>query len=301
MATKDVYQLVTDKIVEQLEKGVIPWQRPWTMTKENQAINYVTRKPYSLLNQIMLWEGGEYMTFKQCKKLGGSIKKGAKARIVVFYTTSKVSKRTIVDEETGEERTISVYEDYMIPVLKAYYVFHISDCEGIESLLTSTEKGTAYETTPIDNAEKVITDYLGRESTLKFHNDKPSNRAYYSPSHDEVRIPMITQFKEAEEYYSTAFHELAHSTGIEKRCNRGIESGNSYFGSHNYSKEELVAEISSAFLCSLTGIENEKAFKNSVSYIEGWMRKLKEQKKMFVWAARRADAAVKDIINEKEN
>lgn len=300
MTTSDVFQLVTDRIVEQLSKGVVPWQRPWSMSSDHAAINYVTRNAYSLLNQILLFEGGEYLTFKQCKALGGSVKKGAKARIVVFYTTSSIKKKKVVDEETGEEREITLTKLYDMPVLKAYHVFHIKDCEGIESKLQDVKEAEAYDTTQIERAEKVINDYLGREKTLKFHNDQPSNRAYYSPIGDEVRVPMLSQFKQAEEYYSTAFHELGHSTGVPTRCNRqGEVDGLTYFGSKNYSREELVAEMSSALLCNLTGIDTEKAFNNSVAYIDGWIKHLKDQKTAFVWAARRAEAAVKYIMNEQ--
>ena len=299
MTTSDVFQLVTDRIVEQLSKGVVPWQRPWSMSSDNMAVNYVTRKEYSLLNQILLFEGGEYITFKQCKALGGSIKKGAKARMVVFFTTSAIKKKKVVDEETGEETEITFTKMYDMPVLKAYHVFHIKDCTGIESKLKDVHEAETFDTTPIERAEKVINDYVSREKTLRFINDQQSNRAYYSPATDEVRVPMITQFQQAEEYYSTAFHELGHSTGIKTRCNRQGETDATYFGNKNYSREELVAEMSSALLCNLTGIDTEKAFKNSVAYIDGWIKHLKDQKTAFVWAARRAEAAVKYIMNEQ--
>ena len=292
--------MVTDRIVSMLEQGVVPWQRPWSQSSDNVAINYVSRKAYSKLNQMLLWEGCEYLTFKQCKALGGSIKKGAKSRIVVFWTTNTTSKKKVVDELTGEERELTLTKEYDRPILKAYRVFHLSDCEGIESKLTSVEKGEAYETSPIENAEKVIADYLSREQGLKFYNDKPSNKAYYSQSLDEVRVPMITQFVDAEEYYSTAFHELTHSTGHEKRCNRK-EGMASFFGSNNYSREELVAEIGAAILCSLCGISTDKAFNNSVAYIQGWISYLIDHTSEFVWASRRAEVAVDYITNEKKN
>lgn len=302
MTTQDIYQMVTDRIVSMLEQGVVPWQRPWSQSSDNMAINHVTRKVYSPLNQMLLCEGGEYLTFNQCKALGGSIKKGAKARMIVFYTTSTMTKKKVVDEQTGEEVEVSCIKLYETPVLKMYRVFHLSDCEGIESKLTDVDKCEQYETSPIEQAEQVIKGYLDREHGLLFHNDESSNRAYYSPVHDEVRVPMITQFQQAEEYYSTAFHELTHSTGIEKRCNRNEEmKGVTYFGSENYSREELVAEIGSAMLCSLTGISTEKAFSNSVAYIDHWIQHLKNHKTEFVWAARRAEVAVDYIMNLNDN
>lgn len=298
MTTSDVFQIVTDRICEQLAKGVIPWQRPWSVSIDNQAISYVTRKAYSPLNQMLLCEGGEYLTFKQCKALGGSIKKGAKARIVVFYTTSTIKTKVVKDEETGEEQKVTYTKIYDMPVLKAYHVFHLNDCEGIESKLTKSDKGEAYDTTPIERAEKIITDYVEREQGLKFFNNIPSNRAFYSQVADEVHVPMITQYKDAEEYYSTAFHELGHSTGHAKRLNRELGGHNQNKGS--YSREELVAEMTSAMLCSLVGIDTDKAFNNSVAYIDGWMKHLTDHKTEFVWAARRAEAAMKYIINEQQ-
>lgn len=300
MTTSDVFQLVTDRIVEQLSKGVVPWQCPWAMSGNDVAINYVTRKEYSLLNQILLCESGEYITFKQCKALGGSVKKGAKARMVVFYTASTTKKTKVLDEETGEEKEVTYTKHYDMPILKAYHVFHIKDCEGIESKLTSKENAESYDTTPIERAEKIIEEYVSREKTLKFKNDEPSNKAYYRAITDEVRVPMLSQFKDAEEYYSTVFHEFGHSTGIPTRCNRqGEVDGQTYFGNKNYSREELVAEMTSAMLCNMVGIDTEKAFNNSVAYIDGWMKHLKDHKTAFVWAARRAEAAGRYIINEK--
>ena len=266
MTTSDVFQIVTDRICEQLAKGVVPWQRPWSVSIDNQAISYVTRKAYSPLNQMLLCEGGEYLTFKQCKALGGSIKKGAKARIVVFYTTSTIKTKIVKDEETGEEQKVTYTK--------------------------------LYDTTPIERAEKIITDYVEREHGLKFFNNIPSNRAFYSQVADEVHVPMITQYKDAEEYYSTAFHELGHSTGHAKRLNRELGGHNQNKGS--YSREELVAEMTSAMLCSLVGIDTDKAFNNSVAYIDGWMKHLIDHKTEFVWAARRAEAAMKYIINEQQ-
>lgn len=298
MTTSDVFQIVTDRICEQLAKGVIPWQRPWSVSIDNQAISYVTRKAYSPLNQMLLCEGGEYLTFKQCKALGGSIKKGAKARIVVFYTTSTIKTKVVKDEETVEEQKVTYTKLYDMPVLKAYHVFHLNDCEGIESKLPKkSEDGKAYDTTPIERAEKVITDYVDREQTLTFVNNKPSNVACYNPKTDEIHVPMISQYEDVEEYYSTTFHEIGHSTGHQSRLNRGV--GSTLKSSDKYSREELVAEMTSAMLCNMLGIDTVKAFNNSVAYIRGWMSHIRDNKTEIVWAARRAEAAVKYIINEK--
>lgn len=285
----NVYQMVADKIVEQLNKGIIPWQRPWhgVTTAEGGAINYCSRKPYSLLNQMLLMKGGEWLSFKQIQDLGGRIKKGEKGSFVVFY-----KQLTIKDGKT-ESEDVDVNELKTIPLLRYYNVWHISQTEGIESKLPAQEEEPQPEY--LDEQERIIEAYVQR-SGLKFHNDRPSNRAYYSPMTDEVVVPKLTQYKERAEYYSTTFHELTHSTGAAKRLNRkGITSSVAAFGSELYSREELVAEMGAAMLCNVTGIDCAKAFKNSVAYIQGWASHIKNDSKMFVIAAGQAEKAAKYI------
>ena len=294
----NVYQMVTDRIVEQLGKGIIPWQRPWSVLglEDGGAINYVSRKPYSLLNQMLLGREGEWLTWKQLKERGGNIKKGAKAGIVVFFTKFTVAKRK-TENEDGEDQEVTVTSFKDIPVLKYYNVFHIDDCEGIESKIEEVE--VKDDLKPIERAEEVISGYLGREQGLKFVNDKPSNRAFYAPGLDMVQVPMLSQYAIAEEYYSTTFHEFVHSTMAKSRCDRTSENKNSHFGSNDYSREELVAETGSAMLCSVLGIDCEKVFKNSVAYIQGWLRALKTDNKAIVWASSRAEKAAKYILGER--
>ena len=287
----NVYQMVTDRITAQLEQGVIPWHKPWTgaSAEDGGAINYVSRRPYSFLNQMLLGKPGEYLTWKQVEELGGKVKKGAKAGMVVFYTKLTIKDPTFINPENGEPETRT------IPYLRYYNVFHLDDVEGIE---TKIVPGQAPEVEPIETAEKVVEDYLSRQPKLRFQNDKPSNRAYYSLTEDKVVVPMITQYKIPEEYYSTTFHELTHSTIPESRCDRKAENARSFFGNEEYSREELVAEIGSAMLCNRIGIEAERAFKNSVAYIKSWLGAFKNDPKMIVWAAGRAEKAAKFILNE---
>lgn len=289
MAT-NIYQMVTDRIIEQLEKGIIPWQKPWTGlgVADGGAINYTSRRAYSFLNQMLLGKGGEYLTFKQIKENGGSIKKGAKAKIVVFF------KMVGMEEEKDGEK-----KQKLVPMLRYYHVFHLDDTTGIESKIKEGEKPENVHE-PIDFAEEVINGYVDREQTLKFQNDKPTDRAFYSPSFDEVVVPMLSQYAIVEEYYSTTFHELVHTTMKKSRCDREADNKNAAFGSEDYSREELVAELGAAMLCNVAGLESEKAFKNSVAYIQGWLGKLKKDNKAIVWASSRAEKAAKYImaINE---
>lgn len=288
----NVYEIVTNRIVEEMSKGIIPWQRPWHGVND-LAISYETRKPYSLLNQLILGRPGEWLTFNQIKALGGSVKKGAKAGMVTFYkVTPKKVEETLTNDE-GEE--ITEEKTKLSFILRYYNVFHIDDCEGIQSKMGKTP---VVENKPIDCAEKVIGEYLERESSLNFQSRK-SNRAYYSPSEDAVVVPLLEQFKTTEQYYSTTFHELVHSTGHHTRLDR--KSGmKSFFGNEEYSKEELVAEIGSAMICGTLGFETKKTFKNSIAYLQNWIQVLKNDKKMIVLAATAAEKAAKFILNEKE-
>ena len=298
MSQNNVYQMVTDRIVAQLEQGLIPWHKPWTGVgiEDGGAVNYVSRKPYSMLNQMLLGREGEYLTFKQIKERGGSIKKGAKAGVVVFFTTTTYTKREEVQED-GSTETVNVVKEHLMPVLKYYNVFHIDDCEGIESKI-KVEEDAGPKISPIESAEKVLNGYVEREKELQFRNNIPTDRAYYSPTLDLISVPMLSQYEIAEEYYSTTFHEAIHSTMPENRCNRKSEQKLAAFGSEDYSREELVAEIGSAMLCNNVGIDCEKAFKNSVAYIQGWLKKLKNDNRMIVWAASRAEKAAKYILGE---
>lgn len=293
MAANNVYQMVTDRIVEMMKQGIIPWRKPWhygAIAEDGEvAINYITRRAYSVLNQWLLGEPGEYLSFKQVKERGGSVKKGAKARMCVFFTKAEYKSK---DPKTGEEKV----ECY--PLLRFYNVFHIKDTEGIKSKLPVADAKPEIPAGPaaVESAEAVIAAYLAREAGLRFQNDRVSGKAYYSPSEDMVVVPMLAQYDSAAEYYSTAFHELTHSTLKGSRCDREGENARAFFGNHEYSREELVAEMGAAMLCSNSGVESDRAFRNSVAYLQGWMQALKNDPKMIVWAASRAEKAARYII-----
>lgn len=280
--SKSVYEMVTERIIEQLESGVIPWEKPWTGVKSG-AFNRVSKKSYSLLNQMLLQYEGEYASFKQWTELGGKIKKGSKAEIIVFWKVLPV-------EEAQEDGTKVIKQ---IPLLKYISVFHISQVEGVEPL----QKEELHDIEPIEKAESVLLDYWTREH-IKVEHIK-GNKAFYSPSFDMIQLPLFEQFKNANEYYSTAFHESVHSTMKESRCNRAEERKNKLvaFGSEEYSKEELVAELGSANLMNIIGIETPKSFRNSSAYIQNWLSVLRNDVKFIVSASSKAEKAVNYILN----
>lgn len=276
----DVYNLVTERIIAQLEQGYIPWKKPWANCLDG-TFNRLSRKPYSLLNQLLLSREGEYATFRQWEQIGGRVKKGEKAEIVVFWKLKEV------EEESGDgEKKVK-----QIPILKYYNVFHISQVEHVLPL----PRTEAYETKPIEKAERVLRDYIERENITLL--DGTSDRAFYRPADDSIVLPDITQFEYAEEYYSTAFHECGHSTLKAGRCNREAENSMAYFGTENYSKEELIAEIASAAILHNLGLETSETFLNSAAYIQNWIQVLKNDKRFLVSASGKAEKAVKYILN----
>lgn len=278
---KDVYEMVTDRIIEQLEQGVIPWQKPWGGVIDG-AYNRISKKPYSLLNQMLLQHSGEYATFKQWSELGGHIRKGEKSEIVVFWKLQPYE-----DENADGEKIIK-----QIPLLRYYNVFHVSQVDGIEP-----KELDLNEFEPIEEAERIKTEYMTREH-LKIL-EKLTDKAFYSPAFDYIQVPCKEQYQDVEEFYSTLFHEMVHSTGHKTRLDREDVKDCMYFGSENYSKEELTAELGSAFLVNLLGIETKKSFRNSSAYIQGWLGRLRGDKKFIVSASSKAEKAVKYILNEQ--
>jgi len=272
----DIYAEVTSRIIDQMEQGIIPWQKPWIAS--GQAISHSTGKPYSLLNQMILGKPGEYITFKQCQQEGGKVRKGEKAQMVVFWKFIEQE-----DEETHEKK--------QVPFLRYYNVFHIDQCEGLTAKHMPELPATAKAD---ESAENMIAAYVKRSGVRIINQD--GDRAFYSPASDSITLPLLAQFAETAEYYSTAFHELTHSTGHSTRLNRLEKTA--YFGSEAYSKEELIAEIGAAALVNAVGLETANSFRNSAAYVQNWLKVLKDDKRFIVSAAGKAEKAVALILGE---
>jgi len=242
----DLYQEVTNRIMEQLESGIIPWEKPWISA--GNAVSHATGKPYSLLNQMLLGRPGEYVTFNQCQQEGGKVRKGEKAQMVVFWKWIEEK-----DPETEEVK--------QIPFLRYFNVFHIDQCEGLTAKHVQKLPGTANAD---QNAEAIISGYI-QSSGVRLHHEA-GDQAFYRPSTDSITLPLLAQFKETAEYYSTAFHEMIHSTGHKTRLDRLEKTA--FFGSEAYSKEELIAEIGAATLVNHAGLETSRSFRNSAAYVQ---------------------------------
>ena len=282
---KKICEMVAERVLAELEKGVAPWNQPWFGS--NRFVSHTTGKRYSLLNSLMLGKPGEYATFKQIQAEGGKVKKGAKSRPVVFW--SPVKKMVEKDGEQVEQTFF---------VLRYYNVFNLNDCEGIQKKYLSADD-TRIEHELFADAEEIVAGYCAANPTLKIERTEDSSRAFYRPSEDMIRVPRIEQFTEVAEYYSTMFHEMTHSTGHWSRLGRFQESGCvAAFGGEDYGKEELIAELGAAALCGKCGVESKSSFRNSAAYLKGWAEAIKGNPELIVAAAGKADKAVEFILGQ---
>ena len=294
----DAYQMVTDHICSLLEQGIKPWAKPWS-SFTSSAWSGNNGRVYSYLNQLLLINPakkyksvqemdddirGEWVTFEQAKARGGHVRKGEKGRKIVWFAMMPKKKENPDDP------------DETFPYLTVYTVFHIRQCEGIEQKY-HLDGDKLYDFTANATADSVAGEYMLRENIV-YHANR-GDRAYYSPSDDSVHTPLPEQFKDSNEYYSTLFHELVHSTGHEKRLNRINKCA--AFGTADYSTEELVAEIGSASLMATLGIGTDDTLTASAAYVKNWLTALRNDKKMIVQAASRAEKAVKMILNIRED
>ena len=281
----NVYEIITQRIVERLEQGEIPWKKSWN-TQTQAPRNLISGKLYSGINTFILlsarYQSPYWLTFKQATEKGGSVSKGEKGYPVVFW---KIDKKA--DEETGEEKTV--------PILRYYTVFNVAQIDGLQNVpATETHSTSENGAEAIDAAEWIVAQMPNRPQISHGHT-----RACYSPVWDRVEMPVSIAFDGPAEYYSTLFHELAHATGHESRLNRHHIIKNHSFGSQDYSKEELVAEFSSAFLCAEAGI-SPAVIENQTAYIQGWLKALKNDSKLLINAAAQAQKAADWIMGRKD-
>lgn len=235
----DINAIVTDRIIAELGKGSIPWQRPWV--SNHTCISHATGKRYSLLNSLLLPKPGEYVTFKQAQEEGGCVRKGEKGSMVIFwkpFDKTDEDGNVIIDPDTGNPEKVFY--------LRYYTVFHIDQCEGIKAKYVIELPNEAHADA---RAEKIVAGYIQRSGATLVHE---GDQAFYRPSTDTVTVPTLEQFTSTSEYYSTLFHELTHSTGHSSRLARITDVA--AFGSESYSKEELIAEIGAAALVNHCGL-----------------------------------------------
>lgn len=280
----NVYDVINKRIMELLEQGTVPWRKPWNVTV-NYPKNLVSGREYRGVNVFLLssqqYSSPYWVTFKQVQDKGGHVIKGKKSTPVIFWKWIERKDAEESEEHAGNGK---------VPLLRYYNVFNLEQTVGI-ILPEPEEVHSPFD--PIERAEEVI-------GSMPLLPDirHGGNRACYSPSLDYIQLPHQHTFSSPEAYYSTAFHELSHATGHQSRLGRKTILEPSYFGSHEYSKEELIAEMGAAFLCGHCGIE-QKTIENSAAYIAGWLKSLKNDKTLLVHAAAHAQKASDYILNRK--
>jgi antirestriction protein ArdC len=282
-----VFDRVTQKIIADLEQGVRPWQKPWGGNHAGPRIVRPRRhngEPYNGVNILLLWDAAiekgyqnpTWMTFVQADEYGAKVRKGEKSSFVVY--ANKVTK-TEIDDKTGD--TI----EKQIPFLRGYHVFNVEQIEGLpEKFLLKPEPPQTGATT-VERLEGVDT-FIKHTGAIVRHG---GDRAFYAEGPDYIQMPVIDAFKDSESYYATLAHEASHWTKHEKRLDRDF--GRVVWGDEGYAKEELVAEIGSAFLCADLGITPETR-EDHAAYIESWLKALKDDKKLIFTAAAHATRAV---------
>lgn len=277
----DTYQIITDKIIKQLEAGKVAWRKDWKSSNIPQ--NLVSKRAYSGINFFLLslteYEHPYWLTYNQAQLLGGSVKKGEHGTQVIFWKLLDFEDK---EAEESDKKSIK------IPMLRYYTIFNIAQCEGVK--LPKIKK---LKFAPVKRAEQIVTKYPN-PPRIEHNGD---NRAYYNTVEDSIHLPKKTDFASIEGYYSTLFHELTHSTGHNKRLKRWGENYKHIFASEDYSSEELVAELGGAFLCADSGISN-KVIKNESAYIAAWLENLRNDKKLIIYASAKATKAARYIKGE---
>lgn len=278
---KSIYEEITKRIVLQLASGDIPWRKGWISPTTEKTVNYVSRKPYHGINRILLDKPGEYMTFKQCEKNKGKIRKGSKGTLIVKYDSfipkeNKEEAEKLKAEGKSIEHLTHWYE-------KKEYVWHIDDCEGVETKFETVT--TAKAQNPKDIADIVINDYC-RRTGVRLNNASCDERRY-NESTDTVTVPLKEQFKTEEEYYAAVFYGLMKSTAIEERCNRKTEKD---------AKEELINEIGASMVLNGVGLEHREAEADTRAACQKWAKMLDKDYRIIISAASQAEKAAAMIL-----
>ena len=273
-----VYEVITERIIAMLEKGTVPWQKPWKVST-GLPRNLVSKKPYRGINTLLLhsmsYESPFWLTFHQAQQLGGMVRKGERACPVVFGKRVKEQ-----DEQTGEETAYTV--------LRLYNVFNTAQIDGLKNIPAPVETPATVNTTAAD-----IVALMPKRPEIKYGMSK----AYYLPGADIIAMPDRARFDNEAHFFSTIYHEMVHATGAKSRLNRQTLTESAGFGSNPYCKEELIAEMGAAFLCGQAGIEN--TIENSAAYVQSWLEQLQNDKTLIVQAAAQAQKAADFILGTK--
>lgn len=302
----DLFEKVKQTLIEGIEKEGMSWFRPWKSAVGNdwRPINRATGRVYTGMNVWFLsasmrefgYEHNEWVTYKNAQDVGGNVRKGEKSTEVFFWNigywnpTTKKTYKSMSDAVSKGEDPKDIKQFFS---LKVYYVFNIAQCDNIEPRNPGepAEEGTF---NPVEEAERIIAEW-GTKPPIRHGG----NSAHYSPTMDYVQMPEPKTFIDGDSYYKTLFHELVHSTGHETRLKRKGVAEFDKFGSERYAMEELVAESGSMMLAGIAGLNPKDSDSNSVAYIKGWVKKLKETPSNAITSAlTQSSKAVTFIVGE---
>jgi len=280
---QDVYTRVTERIVADLEKGVRPWVRPWNA---EHAAGRITRplryngQPYSGINILMLWASATaegftasiWMTYRQAQELGAQVRKGEKGSLVVYANSIT---RT---EENGDDEEV----EHEIRFMKGYTVFNVEQIDGLPAHYYA--KPEPRFSSPVERIAHAESFFAATGADIRHRG----GQAFYAQGGDYIQMPPIEAFRDAQSYYATLAHETAHWTKHTSRLDRDF--GRKQWGDEGYAREELVAELASAFLCADLEITPEIR-EDHASYVEHWLKVLKSDKRAIFQAAAHAQRA----------
>ena len=292
--TVKIYQVITDQIIAALEKGVVPWQQPWKGRAQFPR-NAKSGKPYRGVNVFILHFKGIangytsplWMSYKQAVDLGGKVKPGEKGTPVTFWKPFEIADETA---KSGKKR---------IMMIRYYTVFNYEQTEGVKlpkKMAELNKPVQVNEFTPIEEAQRIIEEYVSNGGPKIKHG---GSGAFYVPDLDVITLPDQESFKDADHYYSTAFHECGHSTGHESRLKRTGVLKHAGFGSPTYSEEELVAEMTAAFLNGEAGLSGNAIIDDNAAYLGHWLSVLKANPKLIVQIAGQAQKAADHIMGRQ--
>lgn len=304
MKTDEIYKTVTDTITELLESQLEHWDRPWiAFGQENDyAKNAASQKYYRGVNQFLLsfallqkgFFKNTWLTFNQVKTMGGHVIKGEKSAPIVFFKKAYLDKdKKYVKPEKVQTMTRAQIREAgitSIPVLKLYRVFNVAQTEGLDAKFYDIVPQEPLQDFEKDERAERLIYATGAEIEIT-----ESNRAFYNREADKIRLPLREQFKGTEPFYATALHELGHWTGHPSRLNRDFGKA---FGDTAYAKEELVAELTSAFCCAALGFS--KTITDNAAYIKNWLGILKQDEKAVIRASYQAQKAADFILEGSE-
>jgi antirestriction protein ArdC len=284
--SKDIYELITARFIEQLKKGTVPWQKPWMGVQ-----NIVSKKPYRGINALILggsdFESPYWLTLKQAHDLGGKVKKGETATPVIYYKLFE--KR----DDQGNLILGNNGRPTRIPFIRWSNAFNLDQTEGIAPP-AQTQAVVQNPLHPLEKAAKIVEE---AKTCPIYHT---GFAAVYSPGEDVIRMPAQKTFRSPESYYQTLFHEMTHSTGHASRLDREGVTLPIKFGSERYSKEELIAELGASFLSNEAGILNQVQFDNSAAYLGSWIEKFQNDPKMIFTASSQAQRSTDFILGVEQ-